>query len=113
MQRVLWQIGRFQIQTFGFFIGIGMLAGMLVSYSEAKRKKMADEFLDFLTWALVLGTVGAPGLHSHLKSGPVPHPPGGDPEGGPGRAIDPRSHPGGNRRRREVCVHCAAKRQPI
>jgi len=59
MQRVLWQIGRFQIQTFGFFIGLGMLAGMLVAYSEAKRKKMADEFLDFLTWALILGGVGA------------------------------------------------------
>ncbi|MGE5579635.1 MAG: prolipoprotein diacylglyceryl transferase [Bacillota bacterium] len=59
MQRVLWQIGGLEIRTFGFFIGVGMLVGILVSYSEAKRKKMADEFVDFLSWALVLGAVGA------------------------------------------------------
>lgn len=70
MQRVLWQIGGLQIQTFGFFIGSGMLVGMLVSHSEAKRRKMADEFVDFLTWALISGTVGAR-LAFVLTSGPL------------------------------------------
>lgn len=70
MRRVLLQIGGFQIQTFGFFIALGMLVGGLASYRQAKRKGMADELMDFLTWALILGVVGAR-LAFILTSDPV------------------------------------------
>lgn len=70
MRRVLLRIGTFQINTFGFFIALGMLTGLAVGYREAKRRKMADEFLDFSTWALILGLVGAR-LAFVLTSDPV------------------------------------------
>jgi len=60
VRRVLLEVGIFKLYTFGVFVALGMIAAILVAYSEAKRKKMdPDKFLDFSLYALILGLAGA------------------------------------------------------
>ena len=60
MRRVLLEVGIFKLYTFGVFMALGMIAAILVAYSEAKRKKIdPDKFLEFSLCALILGLVGA------------------------------------------------------
>ncbi|HHY45383.1 MAG TPA: hypothetical protein GX512_06710 [Firmicutes bacterium] len=40
-------------------MAFGTLARAAVGCQEAERRKMAGEFMDFLSWALIFGVVGA------------------------------------------------------
>ncbi len=60
MRRVLVQIGRFELRSFGAFIALGILAAILVGRAGAKHWDIdPDSFLDFSMWALLFGLAGA------------------------------------------------------
>lgn len=60
MRRVLVQYGHFQLRSFGLFVGLGMVAGLAVAYYEARRLGIEKQkFLDFSSWAIILGVIGA------------------------------------------------------
>ena len=50
----------FGIAFYGIIIGIGMLAGMAVAYSDAKRRGQdPDMYLDFALYAIIFSIIGA------------------------------------------------------
>lgn len=57
---VLLQIGGFKLHSFGFFVAMGLAAGILWTYREAKRVG-ADvaRILDLAFWLVIAGLVGA------------------------------------------------------
>ncbi|MHB1420307.1 MAG: prolipoprotein diacylglyceryl transferase [Bacillota bacterium] len=60
MRRVLFELGPVHINTFGMTIALGILAALILSYREARRKGLDPEIiLDFALYALVGGVVGA------------------------------------------------------
>lgn len=58
--KVLFEIGHFPIYIFGFFIALGVMAGIVVAMLEAKRKKYdEDKLFNFILVAMVSGILGA------------------------------------------------------
>lgn len=50
----------FRIAFYGIIIGIGMLAGMAVAFSDAKRRGQdPDMYLDFALYAIIFSIIGA------------------------------------------------------
>lgn len=50
----------FRIAFYGIIIGLGMLAGMAVAFSDAKRRGQdPDLYLDFALYAIVFSIIGA------------------------------------------------------
>ena len=50
----------FRIAFYGVIIGLGMLAGMAVAFSDAKRRGQdPDLYLDFALYAIVFSIIGA------------------------------------------------------
>ena len=50
----------FRIAFYGIIIGIGMLAGMAVAFSDAKRRGQdLDMYLDFALYAIIFSIIGA------------------------------------------------------
>lgn len=60
MKPVLFQIGSFQVYSFGFMIAVGVLVGLYFALREAKRKGIDTEMLYNLAMGLVIsGILGA------------------------------------------------------
>ncbi len=70
LPRALWHIGGLTIYTFGVFLGLGLLIGLVVAHREAVRKKLdEDAFMWAVTAALAGGLIGARLLYAVLHLG--------------------------------------------
>lgn len=67
----------FRIAFYGIIIGLGMLAGMAVAFSDAKRRGQdPDLYLDFALYAIVFSIIGARAYYvifdwANYKSDPI------------------------------------------
>ncbi|MDD5252237.1 MAG: prolipoprotein diacylglyceryl transferase [Patescibacteria group bacterium] len=53
------QFGPVHLQSWGFFVALGILAALVVGQREARRRGLTgDLFVDFATWAVIGGIVG-------------------------------------------------------
>lgn len=60
MDRVLLDLGLFQVKWYSFFILIAMLLACFIIFREAKRKNINEEFLTNLVfYGLIIGLLGA------------------------------------------------------
>ena len=59
----------FRIAFYGIIIGLGMLAGMAIACSDAKRRGQdPDIYLDFALYAIIFSIMG-PGLLCYFRLG--------------------------------------------
>lgn len=60
MERVAFDLGIIQVYWYSIFIFLGALAACVVIYSEAKKRKLNDEFIVNLAFnAIIFGIIGA------------------------------------------------------
>ena len=60
MERVAFDLGIIQVYWYSIFIFLGALAACIVIYSEAKKRKLNDEFIVNLAFnAIIFGIIGA------------------------------------------------------
>ena len=53
----LFSIGPYHVQTWGFMVAIGFLAGLFVSVWQAKRKKLDIDQVYYLSFAMLIGGI--------------------------------------------------------
>lgn len=60
MKTILFNLGPFSVNLFGFFIGLGILAGFYILNLEFKRKRLDEnEVLNISLYSLIAGIIGA------------------------------------------------------
>ena len=60
MHPILFEIGSFQIPSYGVMIALGMIAATVLAYRMALRKQLPPDFvLDAVFWSVLAGFVGA------------------------------------------------------
>ncbi len=60
MERILFKIGSIPVQTFGVFVALGVLAGLLLARWDARRKGFKEDVvMDFALYAILAGLAGA------------------------------------------------------
>ena len=60
MYPILFQIGAFEVPSYGVMIALGMIAATLLAYRMARRKGASTDFvLDAVFWSVLAGFVGA------------------------------------------------------
>ncbi|PKO15609.1 hypothetical protein CVU37_12330 [candidate division BRC1 bacterium HGW-BRC1-1] len=60
MHSVLFEIGSFQIPSYGVMIALGMVAATTLAYRMARRRGLSGDYvLDAVFWAVLAGFIGA------------------------------------------------------
>lgn len=60
MHPILFRIGSFNLPTYGLLLALGLLAGLFVAIRLGRREGMdTGQVIDFSTWLIVTGLIGA------------------------------------------------------